>query len=771
MVRFLSNALRWPALRWAQYPHHRQCQSIFQLQRNHIQTTDIRIRTLHDDVSDTSNPTILEPQSSEDASGSIDAKFQTWKKFFDYYPDATPLSDYKAGSEVVVHGFIGKRKDINSRMSFCDLHPKQHQHGPIQIVSSWYVEESSWQRAHQYLKDIPAYSPVVAAGRLQPSHRELDSSPPGSPEPQSWDLKLRTITCLNPFPKDIIVSKDAVWPPKSRHLQLRFDPLLRARLYFRSFLQQTLVSALRKASFTSIETPILFKSTPEGAREFLVPTRRPGYAYALTQSPQQYKQILMAGGIHKYFQFAKCFRDEDHRADRQPEFTQLDMEMAFATGMQMIPLIKKIVRSVYTDIHRNFLLREDADGVRRPVKISPQREAPTGVRRMNIDTAPEEAKPTKGEGSRYVFAPFRSMKYEAAMRDFGSDKPDLRIQLPYVSSVSFVDEYPASHHCLVYANLHWQIHHINGNNLTSDFIKMITSLENPIVDSCNFRLGIPPRDAGKFIRQFMAALPNTTFKLSPESTPAVFVYDSGSPLNGLSALGHEAAQQLEEAVSSTWGQYEDGDIVIMQARKDEPYYGSSTDMGRLRTAIHEAAVKEGLIPKDPTFRFLFVHTFPLFTPNGDDPGQGGASGFSSTHHPFTAPLTPLDFDLLKTNPLKARADHYDLVLNGVEIGGGSRRIHVAEVQEYIMRDILQMTDEGVAEFAHLIEALRAGCPPHAGFAFGFDRLVSVLLDMPSVKDVMAFPKSNKGEDLMVGSPSKITPAQQKMYHIFAAEGS
>lgn len=330
-------------------------------------------------------------------------------------------------------------------MSFCDLDLKQYQISrPIQIVSSWNEEGSSQYHAHQYLKDIPAYSPVVAVGTLQKSQRKSQPgttpNDQGAPNDQGWDLKLRSITCLNPFPKDIIVSKDAVWPSKSRHLQLRFDPLLRERLYFRHFLHATLSGSLRAAKFIEIETPILFKSTPEGAREFLVPTRRPGYAYALTQSPQQYKQILMAGGIHKYFQFAKCFRDEDHRADRQPEFTQLDMEIAFATGNEMMVVLFNLVITLTRTIRDNFLLK-DVNGVRHPVRISPQEVAngAKGANRRKHKTILEGAKPIDEVADHFVFAPILKMTYEEAMSSFGSDKPDLRIHIPHVSPVGFTE--------------------------------------------------------------------------------------------------------------------------------------------------------------------------------------------------------------------------------------------------------------------------------------------------------------------------------------------
>lgn len=299
-----------------------------------------------------------------------------------------------------------------------------------------------------------------------------------------------------------------------------------------------------------------------------------------------------------------------------------------------------------------------------------------------------------------------------------------------------------------------------------EFIKMITSLHNPIVEFCKFRFTGTLQDSARFIRDFFDALPKTPHKLGRDSTPGVFLFDSSKPLQGLSALGHAAAETMAGLEYRTWPRCEDGDVIIVHARKREHVHGGSTELGRLRKLIYDTAVEKGLLPKDHSFRFTWVERFPMFMPNDDDPGQGGSAGFKATHHPFTAPLRPLDFDMLSTSPLNALADHYDLVVNGVEIGGGSRRVHVAEVQEYIMRDILKMTDEGVGQFSHLLEALRAGCPPHAGFAIGFDRLLAVLCEAPSVRDVIAFPKTNKGEDQLVGSPSKTTLAQQKTYHLF-----
>ena len=299
---------------------------------------------------------------------------------------------------------------------------------------------------------------------------------------------------------------------------------------------------------------------------------------------------------------------------------------------------------------------------------------------------------------------------------------------------------------------------------------MITDLQDPVIDAIKFRPAnnetLTTEEVRSFILKFMDNLPSTFYK-NPDGAPAVLVVDSSKPLNGLSSLGHEGFANLTSL--EPFSDLTDGDILILQARRNGPFHGvGSTPLGNIRNLLYAEAVAQGLLPRDDTLKFLWVTEFPMFTPDTDkasDPGQGGAAGFSATHHPFTAPLTDADLDLLATDPLSARADHYDLVVNGVELGGGSRRIHVAAVQEYVMRDILRMSDAGVAQFAHLLEALRAGCPPHAGFALGFDRFVAVLSGTNSVRDVIAFPKSMKGEDLLVKAPSKVTEGQLGMYHL------
>lgn len=300
---------------------------------------------------------------------------------------------------------------------------------------------------------------------------------------------------------------------------------------------------------------------------------------------------------------------------------------------------------------------------------------------------------------------------------------------------------------------------------------MITSLPSPIVEACKFTFSAPPSAIRAFIASFMESQPSSLTQ-PPSGIAAPLVVDSSLPLSGLSSLGHQGYEALTNSASDAPAPFpnlSDGDVLLVQARPDAPFAGAGgTPLGALRREMYLAAVAEGLMERDDGFRFAWVVGFPLFTARDGadgDPGQGGSAGFASTHHPFTAPLTSADFALLAVDPLAARADHYDLVVNGAELGGGSRRIHVAAVQEYVLRDVLGMDDAGVARFAHLLRALGAGCPPHAGIALGFDRLVAMLSFTGSVRDVIAFPKNMKGEDMMVKSPGRLERRELETYHL------
>lgn len=332
--------------------------------------------------------------------------------------------------------------------------------------------------------------------------------------------------------------------------------------------------------------------------------------------------------------------------------------------------------------------------------------------------------------------PFPILTYEQAMSDFGSDKPDTRLGMPIS-----------------------RMEHL----LPADLIHKITSLTDPIVEAMLLPLSdsSSPADTRKFIGKFLNSTEAASFNANLEGGPGIFVYDSGKPLQGLQPFGFEAAEEVERAFGT-----QDGDLIVLQARKNAAFTGGSTPLGNLRLALHGAAVSQGFLDAPKGFEPLWITDFPLFSPiSASEPGQGGNAGLASTHHPFTSPKAPEDVDLLTTDPLRVLGEHYDLVMNGVELGGGSRRIHNAKMQEFVMRDVLKMSSERIAEFSHLLEVLRAGCPPHAGIALGFDRLVAVMLGRASVRDVIAFPKSGKGEDMLVKSPSMMNKEVLETYHI------
>ncbi|RKF64331.1 Aspartate--tRNA ligase, mitochondrial [Erysiphe neolycopersici] len=576
----------------------------------------------------------------------------------------------------------------------------------------------------QQLQDIALHSPISIVGscRTKKPPKEINKSqlavesncPPEFTSIHRLEVDLEDLMCLNSFPDDLRIGKAQVFTPESRYLQIRHNSGLKERLMFRS----TIAKAVRNIldNFHEIETPILFKSTPEGAREFIVPSRKPGYAYALPQSPQQYKQILMASGIDKYYQFARCFRDEDLRADRQPEFTQIDLEVSFADGEQIMNLVESLIKKIYIQF---------ADQI--SSKLVPQDNANKAVS-------------------------FPRISYQEAMSRYGSDKPDLRIP----GSIIQVDKI-----------------------ICQDLSKMLTDITVPIIEVCKLRLNTSPRKAWEFVKRFMDSSDSNIFRLNPDGAPGFAVYDFTKPISGLEIFGFEGVAELEKMfqLQDQYNfsqdesyfidrEFKQGDLFLVQARKNLPHSGGSTMLGKLRAALYRAAIEECLIERDLGHYYLWVTDFPLFTLDNDDStGQGGKSGFHSTHHPFTAPKTIEDVDLLLHDPLKAIADHYDLVVNGIELGGGSRRIHVAEMQKFVMKNVLQLSDKRMNDFQHLFDALAAGCPPHAGMALGFDRLIAILTNQDSVKDVIAFPKSSKGDDLMVKSPSPISDTELERYHL------
>ena len=333
---------------------------------------------------------------------------------------------------------------------------------------------------------------------------------------------------------------------------------------------------------------------------------------------------------------------------------------------------------------------------------------------------------------------FPRISFHDAMKFYGTDKPDMRFSIRNV-----------------------KIDHM----LPAAFVSKISPLKDPIVEAAILKTSENPANTKKLVRaalsEFLDSPVAASFHDNAHGGPAVMFYDSSRPLCGLSALEFEAVQEIESLLSPR-----DGDVLVFQARPRASVLENSTPLGNLRAALQEFALKRDLIIPEKRWAPLWVVDFPLFTPTtSSSPGQGGAAGLSSTHHPFTSPKTAADVDYLRKDPTKVIADHYDLVINGAELGGGSRRIHDPNLQSYILKDVLKMSNEKLAHFAHLIEVLESGCPPHAGIALGMDRLVAMLLGRDSIRDVIAFPKTGKGEDPLMKSPGVLDEETLERYHL------
>jgi aspartyl-tRNA synthetase len=467
---------------------------------------------------------------------------------------------------------------------------------------------------------------------------------------------------------------------KYRYLDLR-RPEMSRNLRLRSKVATATRVFMDEQGFLEVETPTLFKSTPEGAREFLVPSRtNVGQFYALPQSPQQFKQILMVAGVEKYFQLARCYRDEDLRADRQPEFTQIDIEMSFIEREDIYALIEGLLQRVWKTA-------------------------------LNVD----------------VPTPFRRITFEEALNRYGIDKPDTRLGMELVD---FTEEFRGSTFKV-----------FSGAVAAGGVVKALNA--KGMAGATQGQIETMTDYAKSFGAKGLAYI-----KVEKGADGATVEWKS--PIV-------KFFNATEKQALITKLQIEEGDLILFAA---DQWLNACEILGKIRLYCADVLKTQGklTIPAD-RFDFLWVIEFPLL---GFDREQ---NRWYSSHHPFTAPVAE-DVPLLKTDPKKVRGQHYDIVVNGVELGGGSIRIHQPDVQKTVFEEVLQIPADMVkARFGYMLEAFRYGAPPHGGIALGFDRLIAILCNTPSIRDVIAFPKTAKGACLMTDSPGSVEPKQLRDLHL------
>ena len=564
---------------------------------------------------------------------------------------ADALRAIDAEVKVTLAGWVGNRRD-HGGVAFIDLRDAS---GIVQVV----VHDE--KLAH----DLKPETCVQIKGqvKLRPKGNENKDLPTGNIEVFASEVNVLSQSQALPFQIDKEVDVNEEARLKYRYLDLRRPGGPGSALRIRSKVSQYARDVLLNDDFIEIETPTLTRSTPEGARDFLVPVRlQPGSWYALPQSPQLFKQLLMVGGMERYFQIARCYRDEDFRADRQPEFTQLDIEMSFVDQEDIIKVGEKVIKTLWSEI------------LGHEIGVIPR------------------------------------ITYHEAMRKYGSDKPDLRFDLELIDLTQYFKNTPFRV---------FQADHVGAV--------------------------LMPGGASTPRKQFDAWQEWAKQRGAKGLAYAVFSEDGEIAGPVAKNLSDEERNGLMNAVGA-----KTGDAVFFAA-------GSRSEaLALLGAARLEIGQKLGLI-NEKEWNFVWVVDAPMFEQVTNDQGQ---LVWTAVHHPFTSPNAESLATFVK-DPGSALAWAYDLVLNGNEIGGGSVRIHRADVQKEVFR-ILGISDEEAQDkFGFLLEAFKYGPPPHAGIAFGWDRVVMLLTGATSIRDVIAFPKSGGGQDPLTGAPTPITPAQRK----------
>ena len=567
------------------------------------------------------------------------------------------LSEENIGQEVTVMGWVQKARNTGG-LIFVDLRDRS---GLLQIN---FQEEKLGQELFDKAYKLRSEFVIAVVGTVVAREGGINKNlPTGAIEVVATKLRVLSEAQTPPFPieEDIKTKEDLRL--KYRYLDLR-RPDLQRNLIMRSKIATLTRQFLADEGFLEIETPMLNKSTPEGARDYLVPSRvHPGCFYALPQSPQLFKQLLMCSGYDRYFQLARCFRDEDLRADRQPEFTQIDMELSFVDEDDVMDVNERLLQKLFKEI-------------------------------LDID----------------IELPIQRMTWQEAMDRFGSDKPDLRfgMELTDVSEV------------------------VAG----CGFGVFTGALEN----GGSVR-GINAKGQGSMPRKKIDALVKFAKDFGAKGLAYLCVNEDGTYKSSFAKFMTE--DELSALVQKMDGQ--PGDLLLFAADKNKVVYDV---LGNLRL---ELAKQLDLLDKNE-YRFLWVTEFPQFEYSEEE------QRYVAMHHPFTMPMEE-DLDLLETEPGKVRARAYDIVLNGTEIGGGSIRIHQDDIQERMFEALGFTKESAYEQFGFLMNAFKYGVPPHAGLAYGLDRLVMLMAKQDSIRDVIAFPKVKDASCLMTEAPSRVDEKQ------------
>ncbi|OPY58541.1 MAG: Aspartate--tRNA ligase [Pelotomaculum sp. PtaU1.Bin035] len=572
------------------------------------------------------------------------------------------LRNGQAGQQVVLMGWVQRRRD-HGGLIFIDLRDRS---GLVQVVFSPEQNEEAFHKAEEVRNEYVLA--VTGMVRVRPEGTANPNLATGLIEVLARELRVLNQSKTPPFYIENGIDVDENVRLRYRYLDLR-RPEMQEAMVLRHRAAKSIRDFLDKHGFLDVETPMLQKSTPEGARDYLVPSRvNPGKFYALPQSPQLYKQILMVSGLDRYFQIVRCFRDEDLRADRQPEFTQIDIEMSFVDVDDILCLMEEMVA---------YLCRET----------------------VGLD----------------VPRPFPRISYREAISRFGSDKPDTRfgIELKDISDIAGTCGFK------VFSSVVAEGGQVQGINATG---------------------------CGSFSRKEIDDLTAFAAIYKAKGLAYFIVTDDGVK----STIAKFFNEQELDAILARM-EAKPGDLLLFVA--DKPQVAADS-LGALRLHLAELL---GLIPEN-TYNFLWVVDFPLLEYNQEE------NRYVAMHHPFTSPRET-DLSLLETDPGKVLAKAYDIVLNGVEIGGGSIRNHRRDIQEKMFAAIGISREEAAEKFGFMLEAFEFGTPPHGGIAFGFDRLIMLLAKKKTIRDVIAFPKTQSAVDVMTQAPDVVAPAQLKELNI------